>query len=605
MKTITKEGMTVKVVNDAATANKLIDNLMKRTDKSKFAIDFETTGLDPATSEVRLTCISVTKDVAYVIDHFKCGGFEEYADDLIKVGPWYAFAVGFEGKFFEAYQEEDAPVTLWDVGHMRRSVLGGGPLTLKSQLKRDLGIEISKDLQNSGWADDELSDAQYFYGGTDAIHTRALAMKWLGEMTPEHHRGFNVINDSWRAINECQETGMCLDIGYHATLIQMWSKRLRAATLAIRKLVPESAIANLNSKKQLSDFLKSGLDEAAIEDWPKTAKTKQLQTDKNALNIKSRQAPYPLSRFLAAMMVYNRARTYLSSFGETLITKQLLSPTGYIHGRINAAQAITGRMSASQPNFQQMPNSPLVRTSFICKKGRKIIMADYSGVEIRVLAELSGDKILLHDAIYDDVHSRSAIAIFRLDEEKFMEGIKNGDPHCKMLRGKAKGFTFQLLYGAGAAALSIVLRCSIEEAEDAIAGWAARYQKAYSYRQIMFEKMMHTGFLPCVSGRTIYVNKRERAMPIAANYPIQGSAGDVMYAAMTCTHSRLVAEGMDTRLMMVVHDELLLDAPDSEAERAAVILEEEMVNGWLAMFPDSNTDNLVDAAIGISWADKK
>ena len=94
-------------------------------------------------------------------------------------------------------------------------------------------------------------------------------------------------------------------------------------------------------------------------------------------------------------------------------------------------------------------------------------------------------------------------------------------------------------------------------------------------------------------------------MPIAANYPIQGSAGDVMYAAMTCTHSRLVAEGMDTRLMMVVHDELLLDAPDSEAERAAVILEEEMVNGWLAMFPDSNTDNLVDAAIGISWADKK
>jgi len=240
-------------------------------------------------------------------------------------------------------------------------------------------------------------------------------------------------------------------------------------------------------------------------------------------------------------------------------------------------------------------------------------MADYSSIEVRVLAELSGDKQLLHDAIYGDVHSRSASAIFRIPYDNFIAVLGDSNHRLfavyKDMRRRAKAFTFQLLYGAGGAALAIVLRCSDEEAFQAIDAWAATYPKAYKYRTLMFEEMNHSGFLPVVDGRTIFVFRDDRTMPVAANWPVQGAAASVMYRAIYHTHRALWFEDYRARMAATVHDELLLFSDLECAPQVGKLLTKSMVNGWLDIFPDTDTANLVGkgnkATVGFHWGDKE
>lgn len=608
MREITRDGVTVKVINNPHTARKLVEKIASM-DKIP-GLDFETTALRPDDSkdaQVRLTSLAWGHTTAYVIDHFACGSFASFADDLLEASAYYVFNNKFEGRWFD---HEVSSVTalsrrLLDVGVMHKSVRGGNPWKLSVFAKNDLKIEMSKEQQNSDWSAKVLNEDQLFYAGFDAIVTKRLGDHWAEQMDDGHWNGFWNLNESWRSVNECEDTGILCDEPYHRKLIAMWTRRRDAAEKAFRKYVPREHIENLRSKKQMSDFLKLIISEEDLVSWPKTDKTQQLSTERKQLRAMSFISPYPLSRALAAYMVFTRADKYLSTYGETLLTIQSLSRDGRMHPRLNIAQAITGRFSSSGPNEQNFPNAWYFRYTMIAGNGRKLALADYSGVEIRVLAELSGDKILLYDAIYDDVHTRSAIAIYKIkDAEGFVKLIKEKDPRAKAMRTKAKAFTFQLLYGAGAAALALALRCSVSEAEDAIKAWAARYSKAYHYRQIMFEKMNHDGYLPCVSGRTIYVSKRDRSMPVAANYPIQGSAGDVMYAAMRHTQLILEEREIPARLMASVHDEMLVLAEPEWAEEARQALQDGMVSGWLEMFPGSNTDNLVDAVVGDRWSDK-
>lgn len=632
MRTLVKDGCTVKVAQSHAEAKQVLKLLQKQREEKEgahvsvkpCALDFETTALRPDEHDkarVRLTSVSFEPLTAYVIDHDKSIPFAEMADDLIEAAPYYVFNVGFEGRWFDHNVSSVTALShnLLDVGHMHRAVMGGGPLWLKTLAKKCCGITLDKEQQNSDWGNYNLSANQYFYSGFDSIITRDIAEYYIDEMNEGHWNGFFVINEAWRAVNECEDSGLLMDAPYHRKLIRMWEARRQAAETSFRKFIPIEHVNNMRSKKQLSDLFKTIFDKDAIEAWPKTAKTQQLNLERGTLRQMSYNAPYPVSRVLAALMVFNRADKYVGTYGETLVTKQELSADGRVHGRLNMAQAITGRFSSSNPNMQNFPRAAIFRRSFIAGRKRKLIIGDYSGVEIRVLAELSQDQILLHDAIYDDVHSRSAIAIFQIpDPDDFIRIIKHDpkkDPpltpkekalkvRYKEMRSKAKAFTFQLLYGAGPGALAIALRCTFEEAVEAIEKWAARYKQAYHYRQIMFEKMRSTGFLPCASGRQIFVHRNERSMPVAANYPIQGSAGDVMYKAMTRVQEVLETRNIAARLLVSVHDELLLLSKEECAEEALEALEYGMRLGWLDIFPDSNTDNLAEAAIGDRWSDK-
>jgi DNA polymerase-1 len=565
------------------------------------ALDFETTGLRPGEADVRLTCICGPAG-NYVFDHLRCAPFDDYAALLADACPWAVFNAGFEGRWFD-YGTDGPDVVLYDVGVMSKAKLGGRPLSLADMVKRDLGkVRDNKHLQTSDWSQADLSQEQYDYGFEDADDTYALYKLWQETLTKAQWDGFRVLNDAWRGTAEMEDTGMLIDERHHSRLIHMWTLRRDAAEKTLRKYTPETIIANLRSKKQLSDFIKTVLDETSMRAWPKTDKSEQLQTDRKQLRQASFRAPYPFSRWLAALMVFNRAEKYLGTYGETLLTKQKLA--GRVYGRFNIAQAITGRYSSNSPNLQNIPRTPLVRRSFIAPPATDMVLADYSGIELRVLAEVSNDWQLKQDVIFGDVHAESAITLFRVPADDFKARLKAKDPRAKEMRSKAKAFSFQLTYGAGNAALALVLRCSDAEAGEFVEKWAERYPQAYALRYRMFDQMNATGLLPIKSGRTVFVHKNERSLPVASNYPIQGAAADVMYRAVTRMSQKVWELPFTSRMLASVHDELLMLAEAGRGEELREIMVEEMRQAWLDIFPGSETANLSESAVGQSWAAK-
>ena len=258
----------------------------------------------------------------------------------------------------------------------------------------------------------------------------------------------------------------------------------------------------------------------------------------------------------------------------------------------------------SNPNLQNIPRNPMVRRSFIAPPATDMVLADYSGIELRVLAEVSNDWQLKQDVIFGDVHAESAITLFRVPADDFKARLKAKDPRAKEMRSKAKAFSFQLTYGAGNAALALVLRCSDAEAGEFVEKWAERYPQAYALRYRMFDQMNATGLLPIKSGRTVFVHKNERSLPVASNYPIQGAAADVMYRAVTRMSQKVWELPFTSRMLASVHDELLMLAEAGRGEELREIMVEEMRQAWLDIFPGSETANLSESAVGQSWAAK-
>ncbi len=609
--------LTIRVIRSYQAAVHAVEELRiaKQDDPSLVvALDFETYRLpdnlfvENPDDVVRITSISYG-DKVFVFDHKYCGTFKWWASTFIDAcNTYYVFYSGFEGRCIEAANPK-YDYTLLDVGIMRKAALGGGHLSLALQIKYDLGIEISKELQMSDWSADDLTQDQYIYAGMDAFFTMKLGRKWERDLTPDQYRGFLIINNSWRAVAESEDAGFLLDVPYHETLVRMWERRQKTALNTLRKYTPPSVIANLQSKKQLSDFIKSVLGKEIIEHWPKTEKTKQLDLTRGTLRVFSYKLTYPFSRWLAALMVYNKANKYLSTYGQKLIDKQQLSADGRIHVRFNIAQAITGRLSSSgDMNAQNLPNAPVVRRSFISRPDTVLGIADYKGIELRVLAEMSGDTRMLADILEGDLHTESAISLFKFDPTSFRLSVTNKDPKALEYRRRAKGFSFQLTYGAGPPALSVVMRCSTGEAEDFIRRWSQRYPHAAEFRHVMMNQLQRTSLLTCQSGRTIYVPKYKQSLPVASNYPIQGSAADVLYSAMEILHRRLTAQGcaVDGRILGNVHDELILELVADESNIAAGknLLVGSMEAGWLNIFPGTDTRKLVDFAYGNSWAAK-
>jgi DNA polymerase I-like protein with 3'-5' exonuclease and polymerase domains len=587
------------LVTDDRTAQKVIRAIAESG--QVHALDFETTGLRPADADVRLTCICGPTG-GFVFDHVQCAPFSDYALALAEACPWAVFNAGFEGRWFD-YATQGPDVRLFDVGVMSKAKLGGRPLSLADMAKRDLKKQRdNKHLQLSDWSASVLTQEQYDYGFEDADDTYALYVMWQEALSPAQWNGFRVLNDAWRGTAEMEDTGMVIDEAHHSGLVRMWEARRTVSEATLRRFTPPDIIANLRSKKQISDFLKTVLDEQSCQAWPKTDKTEQLQTDRKQLRQASFRAPYPFSRWLAAMMVFNRADKYISTYGEVLLNKQRVA--GRVYGRFNIAQAVTGRYSSSNPNLQNIPRSPMVRRSFIAPPNTEMVLADYSGIELRVLAEVSNDPQLKQDVIFGDVHAESAITLFRVPAAEFKARLEAKDPRAKEMRSKAKAFSFQLTYGAGNAALALVLRCSDTEAAAFVEKWAERYPRAYALRFDMFDQMDANGLLPIKSGRTVFVHKNERSLPVASNYPIQGAAADVMYRAVTRMSQKVWELPFEARMLASIHDELLMLAQDGHGETLREIMVEEMRQAWLDIFPRSETARLSESAVGQSWAAK-
>jgi len=282
---------------------------------------------------------------------------------------------------------------------------------------------------------------------------------------------------------------------------------------------------------------------------------------------------------------------------------QLVHPaTGRVHTCFNQAVAATGRLSSSDPNLQNIPIKTAlgreIRGAFIAESGHVLISADYSQIEFRVLAHVSGDPVLV-DAFREgaDFHERTAMKIF---------GSESGrDPHA--LRSIAKMVNYALLYGKSAFTLSKDIGVTQQAAQEFIDAYFSGFPRVRAYIDRTLDEARATGVVKTMYGRRRLVPElnsrngqiRFAAERVAVNLPIQGSAADIMKRAMIDVHAAL-APHPDARMILTVHDELLFEVPKARAEEIAALVQEKMESAATLSVPLT-----VDVGIGENWRDAK
>lgn len=349
---------------------------------------------------------------------------------------------------------------------------------------------------------------------------------------------------------------------------------------------------NLNSPKQLGELL---FDDLGL---PSGRKTKTgYSTDAETLE---RLRPY--SDIVADILDYRQLSKLCGTYGDSLIS--LAEDDGRIHTKLHQTGTATGRLSSSDPNMQNIPVRDQlgreIRKYFTASSPDRILIdGDYSQIELRLLAELSGDERMMQAFIDgEDIHRRTASQVFGVPFQMV----------TPELRSRAKAVNFGIVYGIGAFSLSKDLKISRKTADEYIRNYLATYSgvdrflkgsiefaKTNGYTVTMFKRRR---YIPEISSR----NKNLQAFGerVAMNSPVQGSAADIIKLAMVNVASALKREGLDARLILQVHDELIIDSAKDCADRATEILKYEMEHAAKTIVPLS-----VEISSGFSWYDAK
>ncbi len=302
------------------------------------------------------------------------------------------------------------------------------------------------------------------------------------------------------------------------------------------------------------------------------------------------------------LMEYRELSKLESTYLDTL--PGLVNPrTGRLHTSFNQTVAATGRLSSSDPNLQNIPiRRELgrdIRRGFVPRAGWSFLAADYSQIELRLLAHLSGDPAFV-EAFHagGDIHRQTAAIIFDLP----MESVTSE------MRARAKTINFATIYGQGPVALSRQLKIEVSEAREFIARYFERFVGIRDYLDAQVEFAREHGYVQTLFGRRRYIPEmRDRNFNIrafgertAANSPIQGSAADLIKIAMIRIHRRLRDSGMSTVMLLQVHDELVFEAPPEEIELAQELVREEMEHAAELSVP-----LVVDVGTGSNWMETK
>jgi DNA polymerase I len=286
----------------------------------------------------------------------------------------------------------------------------------------------------------------------------------------------------------------------------------------------------------------------------------------------------PLHPFPARLLEYRALTKLKSTYFDTL--PRMADPRdGRVHTTYEQTGAATGRLSSSNPNLQNIPmrtpQGRATRRAFVAPPGALLVGADYSQIELRVMAHLSGDPNLIEAfATGQDVHESTARRIF---------GIATG-PLDPALRGRAKIVNFGIMYGMGARSLSQQMGIGLTEAQEFIAGYFDVYARVRDYLDATVQEARARGYVQTLFGRRLYLpalsspqgGARASAERVAINAPIQGSAADLMKLAMIRVHRVLKQQRPSARLLLQVHDELVLECPSAEVEAVSELVRTEM-----------------------------
>ncbi len=383
--------------------------------------------------------------------------------------------------------------------------------------------------------------------------------------------------------------GFCVDRDALENFSQMLETAVKEEEEAIWALAGEKF--NINSPKQLGNILFEKLM------LPHYRKTKSgYSTD---VSVLEKLEPYhPIIPIILDYRKDSKLKnTYCDGLGKQI------TPEGRIHTTFKQTQTLTGRLSSAEPNLQNIPvrseRGRELRRFFVAEKGNILIDADYSQIELRVLAHVSGDEALINAFNRnEDIHTVTASQVFGVPQEQV----------TSEMRKRAKAVNFGIIYGIGDYSLSQDLKIPRKTAAEYIENYLAKYPLVKDYLENTKNFARENGYVETMFGRRRYIpelslsNKNLQAFGerVAMNTPIQGAAADLIKMAMIRTDKMLREAGLKARLILQIHDELIIDSPIEEADKAEAILRQAMQNAAELKVPLA-----VDIGRGQSWFDAK
>ena len=528
-------------------------------DVEAVGVDIETTSLSPRDGRMRLLQLA-TPEMTFVIDVFETEDLTPL-NEVLEGGPVKAL---HNSKFDYAFLKAERGITLSPIFDtmLAAQLLAGGnqspSYALDAVAQRHAGIEVDKSARREDWSG-ELSETQIEYAARDAAVLLPLREQLAEELEKEKLGRVSEIEfRAVAAIAEMELSGVKLDLKKWQELEKTIRKRRDEAALALDAQfpMPEGMLPleglgprlNLNSPQQITDAFRSlGIDLPDTKVWT------LLKIDHPAAKL-----------LLEYRELQKKLGTYLETYPSFIHPK-----TGRIHANFLQCRVPTGRLACTSPNIQQIPHEDEFRSCFVAEQNNVLVIADYSQIELRILAEVSEDPAFVRAFREgDDLHRMTAATMFGVERDEI----------TKEQRSAAKRINFGLMYGRGPKSLSAQLGTNEERARGLIDEYFANYPKVQRFLQSTASRTMKTGTLRTLSGRvrkfgnTSGLGNTERGAlrREAMNFPIQGASADIAKLALLYIREEL--QGLDACLINCIHDEFVVEcakevAPDV-AERS-------------------------------------
>jgi DNA polymerase I len=487
---------------------------------------------------------------------------------------------------FEATMLAGRKIKLIDSMQLAGLLLGCdfGSRSLANVAEAVLGLEVPKEQQVSDWGAKRLSIPQVNYAAADAVITHRAARRMWRQLNSEERRCFKVMNAAVPAVASMRLTGCPFDPVTHRKTIRQWEVEHAEERARFKSVTGEEPPA----RDKVGRWLEARLPTSETAWMPRTT-TGTVSARADLLKHLARHAEIrPLLRLL-----WSDKR--LRSFGHKLL--DAVNPvTGRVHPDFMLGTK-AGRLTCSAPNFQQL--SLDVRRAIVAPPGKVLVVADYAQIELRVLGELSGDRALRNEFRRGgDVHRAAAAAIAGIPVEEVTDEQRKA----------AKAIVFGTVYGSGADGIRATawanfdVDMSLEQAGAAREAFLSRYCGVRAYQRHQADLADATGVVRSVLGRPLKAEWEGGKIRYtqAVNFPIQSSAADVMLVAMAKVHRWLPGA-----LILQIHDELVLEVPEDEAETAAETLEACMWEAFSEVFPRAPDTDLVKAATVRCWSEAK
>ena len=433
------------------------------------------------------------------------------------------------------------------------------------------------------------------YAAADAETTLRLMPILLKEL--ERVNGTKILNDIDMPLTvvlaDMEMTGALIDIKFFGKMSVEMGKRLAEIEKQIFDLAGKSF--NINSPQQLSDILFNHL---RLEPPDKGRKTATGFYSTSADVLEAMRGKHPILDWILEQRELSKLKsTYVDAL-PSAVDKN----TGRVHTSYSQIGAVTGRLSSNNPNLQNIPirtdTGRRVRNGFIADDGNTLLSVDYSQIELRIVAHMAKDEAMLSAfRAGEDIHATTAAAIYDIELDQVN----------KDMRRHAKAINFGLIYGMSAFGLTRSTELTLAEAEDFVKAYFRKFPGVKTYLDGMRKQAAEVGYVETLLGRRRYfpalqgkvnVQMKNREEREAINAPIQGTAADIMKIAMLKIPSALKAAGLKGKMLLQVHDELVLECPQSEIQKTAQVVRETMANAYPLSLPLET-----EARAGANWGE--